>query len=119
MKLVIIGTLPSTNEILAASNNNRYKYNDMKRSYTDMVAWQAKSLPNLEPSDYVITWYCPNMKKDKDNIMGGQKFIFDGLVKSGRLPNDGWKDIGDISHKFKVDKINPRIEIDIILREVS
>lgn len=115
MRLVIPGTLPGVNEILNASNNNRHIYNDMKRTYTQfiaIVANQAK-LPKLPPANYTITWYCPDKRKDKDNVMGGQKFIFDGLVKAGKLSNDGWNDIGDITHRFRVDKLNPRIEIDI------
>lgn len=116
MRLTIPGTLPGTNEILNASNNNRHVYNELKRNYTTFVALCAKQakLPVLPPADYTITWYCPNKRKDKDNIMGGQKFIFDGLVAAGRLSNDGWNDIGDIWHRFQVDKENPRVEIDIM-----
>jgi Holliday junction resolvase RusA-like endonuclease len=119
MRLTIPGTLPGTNEILNASNNNRHIYNELKRNYTNLVALCAKQakLPELPPADYTITWYCPNKRKDKDNVMGGQKFIFDGLVESGKLRNDGWNDIGDISHRFRVDKENPRVEIEI--KEVS
>lgn len=118
MKMVIPGTLPSTNEILAASNANRHIYNDMKRTYTHYVSFYAcQQIPELPECDFIITWYCPDRKKDKDNVMGGQKFIFDGLVKARKLPNDGWKNIGDISHKFRVDKQNPRVEIEIM--EVS
>lgn len=64
-----------------------------------------------------ITWYCKNKRKDKDNIMAGQKFIFDGLQKAGVLSNDGWKQIGDVTHRFEVDKRNPRVEI--VLQEVG
>ncbi|MEK8128375.1 Holliday junction resolvase [Paenibacillus filicis] len=115
MKLIIPGTLPGTNEILNASNNNRHVYNELKRNYTHLVAICAKQakLPELPPADYTITWYCPDRRKDKDNVMGGQKFIFDGLVQAGRLQNDGWNDIGDITHRFRVDKVAPRIEIEI------
>ena len=75
MKLTIPGVLPGTNEILSASNNNRHVYNEMKRNYTSFVAICAKQckIPELQPADYLITWYCPNKRKDKDNIMGGQK----------------------------------------------
>jgi Holliday junction resolvase RusA-like endonuclease len=115
LKLVIQGSLPGTNEILAASNNNRHVYNEMKRTNTTLIALMARSqkIPELPKSDYVITWICPNMKRDKDNIMGGQKFIFDGLVQAKRIENDGWKQIGDVTHRFRVDKLNPRIEIEI------
>lgn len=117
IKLVIPGTLPTMNEIVEASKQHWSKYSKMKHTYTDLVAWKAKTLPVLGKVDVVITWYCKNRRMDKDNIMAGQKFIFDGLVAVGRLENDGWKQIGDITHRFRVDKHNPRVEVE--LREVE
>lgn len=115
MKLVIPGSLPGMNEILAASNNNRHVYNEMKKRHTRLIAILARkqNIPTLPKSDYIITWICENQKRDKDNIMTGQKFIFDGLVEAERIKNDGWKQIGDVTHRFLVDKLNPRIEIEI------
>lgn len=63
--------------------------------------------------DLDITWYCKNKRKDKDNIAAGIKFILDGLVKAGTIENDGWKQVNNFSHSFKVDKDNPRVEVEI------
>lgn len=117
IKLVIPGTLPTMNEIVEASKQHWSKYSKMKHTYTDLVAWHAKHLPVLGKVDVTITWFCENRRMDKDNIMAGQKFIFDGLVAVGRLENDGWKQIGDITHRFRVDKHNARVEVE--LREVE
>ena len=117
MKLIIPGRLPGLNEITDAARRNRYESAKMKKEYTELVAWCAKSarLPHLSsPVDLVFTWYEPNRKRDKDNIMAGQKFILDGLVTSGVLKNDGWKQIGDISHRFRIDKYNSRVEVELI-----
>ena len=122
-KIVIPGELPDLNTIIAESKKGRGKwqpYNEMKQEYTNIVAWIAKSeiKKQLKKIDLEITWICKNRRKDKDNISGGgTKFILDGLVAAGVIENDGWKQIGDINHKFKVDKHNPRIEVEI--REVS
>lgn len=121
-KIVIPGELPDLNTIIAESKRGRGKwqpYNEMKQEHTNIVAWIAKSeiKKKLEKIDLEITWICRNRRKDKDNIMAGTKFILDGLVTAGVIENDGWKQIGDINHKFKVDKHNPRIEVEI--REVS
>lgn len=120
-KIVIPGELPDLNTIIAESKKGRGKwqpYNEMKQEYTNIVAWIAKSeiKKQLKKIDLEITWICKNRRKDKDNIMAGTKFILDGLVAAGVIENDGWKQIGDISHKFKVDKHNPRVEVEI--REV-
>jgi Holliday junction resolvase RusA-like endonuclease len=117
MKLIIPGRLPGLNEITDAARTSKYESANMKKAYTEMVAWCAKSarLPHLSsPVDLVFTWYEPNRKRDKDNIMAGQKFILDGLVTAGVLTNDGWKQIGDISHRFRIDKYNSRVEVELI-----
>lgn len=122
-KIVIPGELPDLNTIIAESKKGRGKwqpYNEMKQEYTNIVAWIAKSeiKKQLKKIDLEITWICKNRRKDKDNISGGgTKFILDGLVAAGVIKNDGWKQIGDIYHKFKVDKHNPRVEVEI--REVE
>lgn len=117
-KIVIPGELPDLNTIIAESKRGRGKwqpYNEIKQANTIKVAWIAKSKikKKLNKIDLEITWICKNRRKDKDNIMAGTKFILDGLVAAGVIENDGWKQIGDISHKFKVDKHNPRVEVEI------
>jgi len=113
--LTIPGRLPGLNDIIDAARRSRYESAAMKKENTDMVAWIAKAarLPRMERVDLVITWHEPNRKRDKDNIMAGQKFIWDGLVEARVLPNDGWNQIGDITHRFDVDRVNPRVEVEI------
>lgn len=101
------------NEIIAVSKKHYMAYADMKKKYTDLVHYHANKLPKVKKADFVISWYCPNRKKDKDNIMVGVKFILDGLVNAAVIENDGWSQVGDIYHMFKVDKDNPRVEITI------
>lgn len=56
------------------------------------------------------------MRRDPDNIAAAVKFIWDGLVEAGVIPNDGWKENGGWSNHFEVDKDNPRIEV--VIKEV-
>lgn len=121
-KIVIPGELPDLNTIIAESKRGRGKwqpYNEMKQEYTEMVAWIAKSeiKKQLKKIDLDITWICKNKRKDKDNIAAGIKFILDGLVTAGVIADDGWEQVNDFRHSFKVDKDNPRIEVKI--REVE
>lgn len=117
IKLIIPGELPNLNEIIDESKKHWTKYRNMKATETEKVAWLAKKIPEMQRINLTITWYCKNKRQDKDNIMAGTKFILDGLVTAGKIKNDGWKEIGDIAHKFKVDKENPRVEVEI--QEVS
>ncbi|EJW14256.1 RusA family crossover junction endodeoxyribonuclease [Paenibacillus alvei] len=116
MKIEIEGELPSLNEIIDAAKSHWSSYREMKETNTSIVAWTAKRLPCIERTkkiDVTIIWYCKDKRRDKDNIMAGQKFIFDGLKEAGIIENDGWKQIGDVTHRFRVDRKNPRIEIEI------
>lgn len=114
-KIVIPGELPGLNKIIDKSKQHWASYSKMKKKYTNKAAWLAKSeLPKMNKIDLCFTWYCKNRRKDKDNILVGQKFVIDGLVKAEIIKNDGWNEIGDIVHKFAIDKNNPRVEIKIM-----
>jgi len=115
-KLTIPGELPDMNTIIAKANlgaKNYQAYSQLKEKNTGAVAWIAKTeiKKRLDRINVHINWVCKNRRKDKDNIMAGTKFVFDGLVKAGVISGDGWKQIGEISHSFEVDKKNPRVEV--------
>jgi len=114
-KLIIQGSLPTMNEIIAASKRHHMQYSNMKGIYTDLVAMEAtrQKLPVFDRVAVKITWYCKDRRQDPDNIASGEKFLLDGLVKAGKLENDGWKQINSLSHFFEVDKDNPRIEVEL------
>ena len=86
-----------------------------KKLYTGIVTWSCKACklrPIEDLSDYTIIWYCKDRRRDKDNIMSAQKYIFDGLQEAGIIKNDGWFQIGDITHKFRLDETE-RVEVEI------
>ena len=117
MKFEIPGRLPGLNEIIEAAKRgkgNYQPYSIMKQTYTDMVAWLAKKLPAYKRVALVITWYEPDRRRDPDNIMAGQKFILDGMVQAGTIPNDSQKHVKGILHRFDVDRKNPRVEVEIL-----
>lgn len=116
MKLIIEGSLIDFNSFQNQTRANKFTGAKIKRYETEKVAWACKAckLPKIKGlHNYIITWFVTNKLKDKDNIMFAQKFIFDGLQKAGVIENDGWSEVGDIIHKFKIDKVNPRIEVEI------
>ena len=108
----IPGEFPGLNEIIDAAKSHFGAYATMKETYTDAVCWMAKRAPRLtRPIEATITWYAKDKRRDPDNVMAGQKFIFDGLVKSGIIPNDTWRYVKGITHRFEIDRKNPRIEV--------
>ena len=119
MKFEIPGRLPGLNEIIDAAKTHFGTYAKMKDEYTTTVAWLAKKLPSYKKVALIIAWYEPDRRRDPDNIMAGQKFILDGLVTAGTIPNDSQRYITGIMHRFGVDKQNPRIEVEIVSQEMG
>ena len=110
------GRLPGLNEIIKAAKQGRGKYQPyaiMKEQYTSEIGWLAKKLPAYERVDITITWYEPNRRRDPDNVVGGTKFIMDGLVAGGVIKDDSQRYVNSITHRFKVDRENPRVEIEV------
>jgi len=101
--------------MIDAARGNKYEAARQKKESTELVMWSAKQqrLPQMNYIDLTITWYEKNKKRDKDNIQAGVKFILDGLVSAGVIPNDTWRYVGDILHRVRVDRTEPRIEVEI------
>lgn len=119
MKLIIPGQLPGLNEYIGALDRSRHAGAALKKSAQRRVEWCAKTqLRRFHPTGPVwmkYIWYEPNKRRDKDNISSfRRKVIQDALVKVGVLGNDGWANVDGFSDRFKVDKKNPRIEIEIL-----
>lgn len=110
---VIPGQLPGLNEIIDADRSNKYSGAKMKKKHTENIAWiiKASKIPKHDRIGLRIAFYEPSKRRDKDNIMAGQKFIWDGLVLAGIIKNDGWSEINGLIYAFDVDKSNPRVEV--------
>lgn len=114
MKLIIPQELMDLNTYIDNERSNRYGAAEIKRNMTDICALYAKKMqPITERVKMIFTWYCPNQKKDPDNICFARKFVLDGMVAAGVLENDGWKQIQGFEDHFEVDKEKPRVEIEM------
>lgn len=88
-------------------------YANMKKDYTALAMMQIGSKKIEGKCDWQFTWFAKNRKSDPDNISVGVKFLLDAFVKKGIVANDGWNEINTITHKFRVDKDNPRVELTV------
>jgi Holliday junction resolvase RusA-like endonuclease len=118
MKFVIQGRLDGLNEYTNANRSNRYLANTVKHKNQNIVKFaiykaKLKKVVNY-PVMLKITWYEQNKRRDIDNITFATKFIQDELVNSGIIIDDSQKYINKLEHDVKVDKDNPRIEVEII-----
>lgn len=121
-RLIIPGELMGLNEFINIQRTHPQAGNQAKRKNTARckhatLAAIKQGLTIPVPTTIRIIWYCKNRRKDPDNIAFAVKFILDGLVNAGALDNDGWDQVKRISHEFKVDSKNPRVEV--LFLEVS
>ena len=117
-RFIIQGEFPGLNEFIAANRSRHGNWsggNEMKKRDQNRIALQ---LPRWHTDKRIYirySFYCPNRKKDKDNISGYFHKIFqDALVQRGCIPNDGWANIEGFSDAFYIDRKAPRIEIEIL-----
>lgn len=116
--VIIPFPLPGLNEYIEAERSHRQKGAAMKRKWQKAVAAALRRQlrgPLQEPVIMRYTWYELDRRRDKDNISAfGRKVIQDAMVRDLRvLKNDGWANIESFSDRFRVDKLHPRIEIEI------
>lgn len=117
-KFAIPGRLDALNEYTRANRQNYQAGGRMKRDNEDSIIWSIRQqLKNLHIEKPVVIHYNffeLNGKRDNDNILScASKFIQDSLVKSKVLLNDNQKCIHRFWFDTYIDKINPRIEVEI------
>lgn len=118
MKFTIPGRLDGLNEYTSSNRTNRYKANNDKKLNQMHIKYAIRKANmqkvNKYPVKLKITWYEPNKRRDIDNITFATKFIQDALVNEGILINDSQKYIDGLEHHVLCDKVNPRIEVEIL-----
>lgn len=110
---VIRGRFPSFNDWQRICKNPRHR-SAMKRKHDDMVADAATEqgiVPMEGPVRYSCIWYEANMRRDLDNVAFAKKFIQDGLVQAGIIPDDSPRHVVGFSDDFALDRDDPRVEI--------
>lgn len=113
MNIWFPGAWPSLNEYINAERASRYKAAGLKKAYTDAAMYVASQYePVHTPVAVKFTWHLKNGRKDPDNVAYAQKYIFDGLVAAGVLPNDGQKEVWRICHEFVRD-VNEGVMVEL------
>ena len=121
-EITIPGELPNLNAALAGAKRHWSSYAQIKKQQTNKVAWiaQGQLTPVTPPVDLVFSWVTKNRRVDPDNISHGAKYLIDGLVNAGILPDDGRRTIRSLTHLFPdPDPKAPRVTIRLIEIEGS
>lgn len=122
MRLVIPGKLHSLNEYISACRRNPHVGAKMKKDDQTQVEWfirsQLRGVRFKTPVRMDYTWFEKNKKRDLDNVSSyGRKVIQDALVHCGVITDDSWKQVTGFSDRFYVDRLEPRIEVEIVENE--
>lgn len=125
-KFVIVGRLPAFNQIINAATGRKQgwaMYKDMKKEATQKVVDCIRHAQNPPPHfsgtiHLRITWVSPDRRRNKDNTEAGQKFIWDGLVDAGVIPDDNWTHQGNKLHQHLVDKNFPHIIVEVFAQPI-
>lgn len=117
----IEGRLKGLNELIDANRRNLKAGAKLKKEEQAKVYWYIKQqlkgikIDDSEVIDIDITWIEENIKRDKDNIASGKKYILDAMQEAELIKNDNWKHIRNITDTFTVDRKNPKIIVNINL----
>lgn len=109
-------TFPSLNDYTDENRTSWRAGKEMKERYTTLVAWEAKGqrLRIWRKSVKILfRWYEEDSARDLDNIFSAKKFILDGLVEAGVIPDDSQKYVRALRDEVYIDKDHPRVEVEI------
>lgn len=117
-RLEIQGRLDGLNEYIAAERTHRQKGAKLKHDNQAVVCgYIRRDLRGVlinKPVKLHYTWYERNAKRDLDNVSGfGHKVIQDALKQCGVIIDDSPRYVTGYTDEFKVDRKNPRIEVEI------
>lgn len=111
------GRLPGSNEVRAmlTRKGGFRRYNALKQKVHLAVALivKAEGIGRFESAHLRFEWAEPNMRRDPDNFCQ-PKGILDALQHAGVLPNDGWRQVLSIAHRWRVDKACPGVRVTLL-----
>ena len=116
-KVEIKAKCPGMNDMIAAAKAHWAVYAKMKKDYTYIVSnavMKAGFKCITNKCIIIVDWHEPEKgRRDPDNVFSAKKFIFDGLVSAGVLPNDNFKWVAGARDNIHYDL--PKKEHGIIL----
>lgn len=112
---------PGINEMIAFAKKGSggKAYSRMKKKYTSIAFRVFVLSPILFQDAYIkAIWNERTKRRDPDNVMGGIKFILDGMVTSGLLPDDTQKVVKNINQTVLYSTKERKIEEDFIYLQI-
>lgn len=111
----IDGVLATLNDHDSANRVNKFLGAKLKKEMTEFVYWQVLNKKKItKPCIITFNWLVSS-KADFDNIRFAAKYILDGMVKAGVLPDDSQKWVIGFGGDYftKVEKGQEKIIIEV------
>ncbi len=111
---------PTANERENIARTNKFLSAKVKKENTEKIMYMCleQKIKKFSGDNIVymdITFNISNFNRDEDNLLACFKYINDGLVKAGVVPNDTLKHLRFNKIKYnKVKKDNQSIEINFL-----
>ena len=110
---VIDGLFKGMNDWRDAIQRSPHAGNDMARAAKRRVESLARQqmVPRFDgPVVVVFDWFEPNLRRDLDNVSGSaRKWILDGLVAAGVLPDDNMAPVVGLQDWSHIDPMSPGV----------
>ncbi len=107
--------LATLNDHDSANRANKFLGAKLKQEQTHLVSLYCKREPkHTKPVFVEFEWHYSG-KHDLDNIAFAKKYVLDGLVKAGVIPNDDQKHVIGFNDQFeKVEKGKEAVYINLV-----
>ena len=115
-RMAIPGRMPGLNDYVRAERASRYAAARMKGQQTERagIAAAEQGMPRFSgPVEVAFTWVERDRRRDMDNVAFAKKFILDGLVWAGVIPDDTPRYVTGLADRFAYDAERPRIEVEV------
>lgn len=114
----IDGQLPARNDSEGAARACWQAGSALKRKHTRLVEIAARRVKDvawvpMRQFTVRVEYRCPNRRKDPDNIIGGLKYILDGLQEANVITNDGWRNVIEIGQMWVLDAEHPGVLVEL------
>lgn len=107
---------PTINKYIGRTN--RWEYQKDKKEFQNiarLTTFKHRPKEPIKKCNITLTYYFKDKRKrDPSNF---DKFVLDFLVESGFIEDDNYFVIGDFTTRGRVDKSNPRIEVEITKKD--
>lgn len=112
------GPLPGANDIV---RKHWSVYTNLKKQWGAVVAWsiEAEKISPMAAAHIAFEWHEPvqrrKQRRDPDNVIFAQKFVLDGIVAAGILPDDSMDEVLSLTHTWKQVKSYQRGGVQVTL----